>query len=171
MPVTQPHLPNFRPHRSLTPTRLGQRPARRSQGGAVDWFLLGMIAAVVVASIAPDIGRGDGLLKLGHITDLGVLVLFFLHGLGMSTESLRQGASRWQLHIVVQLCTFVVFPLWWALWAALLGPHLPRDLVLGFFYLAVLPSTVSSSVAMTALAKGHVAAAILNATLSTLLGV
>ncbi len=130
-----------------------------------------MIAAVVVASIAPDIGRGDGLLKLGHITDLGVLVLFFLHGLGMSTESLRQGASRWQLHIVVQLCTFVVFPLWWALWAALLGPHLPRDLVLGFFYLAVLPSTVSSSVAMTALAKGHVAAAILNATLSTLLGV
>ncbi len=42
---------------------------------------------------------------------------------------------------------------------------------MGFFYLAVLPSTVSSSVAMTALARGHVAAAVLNATLSTLLGV
>lgn len=144
---------------------------RRPQGGAVDWFLLGMIAAVVVASIAPGIGRSEGVLHLGRVTDVGVLVLFFLHGLGMSTDSLKQGASRWKLHLLVQLCTFVAFPLWWALWAKLLADHLSRDLVLGFFYLAVLPSTVSSSVAMTALARGHVAAAVLNATLSTLLGV
>jgi len=38
-------------------------------------------------------------------------------------------------------------------------------------YLCVLPSTVSSSVAMTALARGDVAASIVNATLSTLIGV
>jgi sodium/bile acid cotransporter 7 len=144
---------------------------RRQQGGAADWFLLGMMAAVVVASLVPDVGRSEGLLRLGWITDAGVLVLFFLHGLGMSTDSLKQGASRWKLHLLVQLCTFVAFPLWWAVWAKLLGEHLPPDLMLGFFYLAVLPSTVSSSVAMTALARGHVAAAVLNATLSTLLGV
>ncbi|MFT3856895.1 MAG: bile acid:sodium symporter family protein [Aquabacterium sp.] len=109
--------------------------------------------------------------ELGHITDAGVLVLFFLHGIGMSTDSLKQGASRWKLHLLVQSCTFVAFPLWWALWATLVGDRVSHDLVLGFFYLAVLPSTVSSSVAMTALARGHVAAAVLNATLSTLLGV
>jgi sodium/bile acid cotransporter 7 len=48
-----------------------------------------------------------------------------------------------------------------------LGP----DLRTGIFYLAALPSTVSSSVALTAAARGNVPAAVFNATLSSLLGV
>ena len=43
--------------------------------------------------------------------------------------------------------------------------------MLGFLYLCALPSTVSSSVAMTALARGNVAASVFNATLSMLIGV
>ena len=89
----------------------------------------------------------------------------------MSTESLLHGASRWRLHLLVQVCTFVMFPLWWLVFDAAFASFVPHDLMLGFFYLAILPSTVSSSVAMTGLARGNVAAAILNATLSTLLGV
>ena len=143
------------------------RPAR----GAIDWFLLAMVAVVGLASVAPDWGRSDGVLHLGTVTDVGVFLLFFLHGMGLSTDSLKAGATRWKLHLLVQSCTYVLFPLWWALWSVLLGRHLSHDLLMGFFYLAVLPSTVSSSVAMTALARGHVAAAVLNATLSTLLGV
>ncbi|WP_207301085.1 bile acid:sodium symporter family protein [Aquabacterium lacunae] len=143
------------------------RPAR----GAIDWFLLAMVAVVGLASVAPDWGRSDGVLHLGTVTDVGVFLLFFLHGMGLSTDSLKAGATRWKLHLLVQSCTYVLFPLWWALWSVLLGRHISHDLLMGFFYLAVLPSTVSSSVAMTALARGHVAAAVLNATLSTLLGV
>ena len=143
------------------------RPTR----GVVDWFLLGMVAAVGLASLAPDWGRSDGPLRMGQVTDVGVFVLFFLHGMGLSTDNLKSGASRWKLHLLVQSCTYVLFPLWWALGALLLGPWISRDLLMGFFFLAVLPSTVSSSVALTAAARGHVAAAVLNATLSTLLGV
>ena len=44
------------------------------------------------------------------------------------------------------------------------------SLRLGFFFLAALPSTISSSVAMTAIAKGNVPVAVFNATLSGLLG-
>jgi sodium/bile acid cotransporter 7 len=144
------------------------RPAQR---GFADWFLIGMVAAVALASIAPQWGRSDGPLHMGQVTDIGVFMLFFLHGMGLSTDSLRAGASRWKLHLLVQACTYVLFPLWWALGALAFGPWISRDLLMGFFFLAVLPSTVSSSVAMTALARGHVAAAVLNATLSTLLGV
>ena len=143
------------------------RPTR----GVVDWFLLGMVAAVGLASLAPDWGRSDGPLHMGQVTDVGVFVLFFLHGMGLSTDNLKSGASRWKLYLLVQSCTYVLFPLWWALGALLLGPWISRDLLMGFFFLAVLPSTVSSSVALTAAARGHVAAAVLNATLSTLLGV
>lgn len=146
-------------------------PIRPSQRGAVDWFLLGLLAVVATASLAPDIGRTGGWLHLERLADAGVFAIFFLHGMGLSTESLLQGISRWRLHLLVQLTTFAVFPLWWLLLDALFGSLVAPDLRLGFFYLAALPSTVSSSVAMTALARGNVAAAVLNATLSTLLGV
>ncbi|RZI83359.1 MAG: bile acid:sodium symporter [Rubrivivax sp.] len=139
--------------------------------GAADWFLIGMVAAVLLASLAPQLGRTGGTLHLDQIGNVGIFAVFFLHGMGLSTDSLRQGASRWRLHLVVQVFTFVAFPLWWWLLSLAFGGHLPHDLLLGFFYLAVLPSTVSSSVTMTGLARGNVAAAILNATLSTLLGV
>lgn len=137
----------------------------------MDWFLLAMVAAVGLASVAPQWGRSEGVLHLGRVTDVGVFLLFFLHGMGLSTDSLKAGATRWRLHLLVQACTYVLFPLWWALMYVAVGRWMPHDLLMGFFYLAVLPSTVSSSVAMTALARGHVAAAVLNATLSTLLGV
>lgn len=147
------------------------RAGRRTQRGAADWFLIGMIAVVLLASWFPDVGRTGGLLRLDLVGSVGIFAIFFLHGVGLSTESLIDGASRWRLHLLVQLCTFALFPLWWMALNLAVGRHVPHDLLLGFFYLAVLPSTVSSSVAMTALARGNVAAAVLNATLSTLLGV
>lgn len=154
----------------VDPTIMMQRPPY-AQRGAVDGFLVGMIAAVLLASLLPQLGKTGGTLHLDQVGNVGIFIVFFLHGMGLSTDSLKQGASRWRLHLVVQACTFVAFPLWWWLLSLGLGPYIPHDLLLGFFYLAVLPSTVSSSVTMTGLARGNVAAAILNATLSTLLGV
>jgi len=130
-----------------------------------------MIGAVLLASVLPEAGRSGGLVHADQLGDIGIFCLFFLHGMGLSTDSLKDGASKWKLHLLVQSCTYVMFPLWWAVWALALKGVVSHDLLMGFFYLAVLPSTVSSSVAMTALARGHVAAAVLNATLSTLLGV
>lgn len=151
--------------------RAKARSSTNGQRGAVDGFLLAMLAAVAMASIAPDWGRSQGPLQLGRVIDVGVFLLFFLHGVGLSTQSLKAGASRWRLHLMVQLSTYLAFPLWWAVLAAMAWPWVSRELLMGFFYLAVLPSTVSSSVALTAAARGHVAAAVLNATLSTLLGI
>ncbi len=156
----------YRQHRKLVTRR-----SHRRQRGVVDGFLLGMLAAVALASVWPELGRSEGVLHLGRITDIGVCALFFLHGMGLSTDSFREGASKWRLHAVVQLTTYVAFPVWWWVLSVAFGTWLPQDLLMGFFYLAALPSTVSSSVAMTALARGHVAAAVLNATLSVVLGV
>ena len=145
--------------------------ADRQQRGAADWFLIGMVGAVALASLWPQPGRTGGWLHLDLIGNVGIFAIFFLHGMGLSTESLLDGALRWRLHLLVQSCTYVMFPLWWALLKLLVGRYIPHDLLLGFFYLAVLPSTISTSVAMTSLARGNVPAAVLNATLSTLLGV
>ena len=136
-----------------------------------DWFLLGMLGSVLLASFAPGLARSGGALHLDRITNLGILVVFFLHGMGLSSEKLRAGISRWPVHLLVQLFTFVVFPCLWLALDLTVGTHVPRDLMLGFFYLCALPSTISSSVAMTAAARGNVPAAIFNATLSTFLGI
>lgn len=45
------------------------------------------------------------------------------------------------------------------------------ELQLGIFYLCALPSTVSSSVAMTAAARGSVPVAVFNATISSIIGI
>lgn len=54
---------------------------------------------------------------------------------------------------------------------AVSGGWMSAPLQTGFFYLCALPSTVSSSVALTIAAGGNIAAAVFNATLSSLIGV
>ncbi|WP_077033577.1 bile acid:sodium symporter family protein [Pelomonas sp. KK5] len=133
--------------------------------------MLSLLAAIAAASAFPALGRSGGLLHLDLLSHAGVALIFFLTGLGLSTHELRHGLSRWRVHLLVQLCTFGLFPLLWCGLDALLGRWLAPDLALGFAYLCALPSTISSSVAMTAIARGNVPAAIFNATLSSLLGI
>jgi len=66
---------------------------------------------------------------------IGIAIVFFLHGLGLSFSSLRQGLLSWRIHVVVQAMTFAIFPLVWLLADAMVGRWLPRDLALGFYYL------------------------------------
>lgn len=137
----------------------------------VDWFLLGMIAAVGLAWLFPGPGSHDGILHPELLTKAGVALIFFLHGLTLSFVALKAGTLRWPLHLVIQGCTFALFPLMGLGLLWLVGDRMDPGLRLGFFYLCVLPSTVSSSVALTAAAGGNVSAAVFNATLSSLLGV
>ena len=137
----------------------------------LDWFLIGMAVAVGLAWLFPDPGAEGGWMHPEVLTKAGVAVVFFLNGVSLPFAALRAGTLRWPLHLVVQLCTFLMFPLMGLGLLALFGGFLSPGLRLGFFYLCVLPSTVSSSVALTATAKGNVPAALFNATLSSLLGV
>lgn len=136
-----------------------------------DWFLLGMIAATALAWAFPAPGAAGGWMHPELVTKAGVALIFFLHGVALSFAALKAGTLRWPLHVLVQTSTFVVFPLMGLALNAMLGDALSPELKLGLFFLCALPSTVSSSVAMTATAQGNVAGAVFNATLSSLLGV
>ncbi len=135
------------------------------------WFLAGMAAAVALATLAPGLGRTGGPLHADVASTAGVFAIFFLHGIGLAPDALRAGAGRWRLHLFVQTFTFVVFPLVGLAARAAAGRLLPPDLVLGFLFLCALPSTITSSVAMTGIARGNVVAALFNASLSSMLGV
>ena len=136
-----------------------------------DWFLLGMGGAVALAWLFPDAGAKGGSLHPELVNKLGVSLIFFLHGLMLSFQALADGMRKWRVHALVQSATFLLFPLLGLLLLAIAGSRLSSELRTGLFFLCALPSTVSSSVALTAAARGNVAAAVFNASLSSLLGV
>ena len=135
-----------------------------------DGFLLAMLGAVALAALYPAPGAAGGFLHMGAVTGVGIALVFFLHGADLSTDSLKVGVKNWRLHLFVQAATFLLFPLIGFGVVMSMRRALPFELLLGFFYLCALSSTISSSVALTAMAKGNVPGAIFNATLSGLLG-
>ncbi|MGV3640447.1 MAG: bile acid:sodium symporter family protein [Adhaeribacter sp.] len=144
---------------------------RRAAVFGLDGFLLSLLLLILLAWLWPGIGRSGGPLPLEEVTTYGVALIFFFYGLKLSPEKLKSGLSQWRLHLAIQLTTFLLFPLlvllaWW-LW----GSAAQESLWLGAFYLAALPSTVSSSVVMVSIAGGNLPAAIFNASISSLLGV
>jgi sodium/bile acid cotransporter 7 len=136
-----------------------------------DFFILGMVAVVGLAWGWPQIGAKDGPLHPDLVNKLGIALIFFIHGLVLPFSALHDGVRRWPLHLLVQLATFVLFPLVGLGLLTLTGAWLPPALAVGFFFLCALPSTVSSSVALTSVARGNVPVALFNATLSSLIGV
>ncbi|MEJ8757483.1 bile acid:sodium symporter family protein [Pontibacter sp. H259] len=137
----------------------------------LDWFLLALLLMIVLAYLWPQVGLKDGPLALGTITDVGVSVIFLFYGLRLSPEKLKTGLSNWRLHLLVQLSTFILFPVLVLLVMQVVSADNSDLLWLGIFYLAALPSTVSSSVVMVSVAGGNIPAAIFNASISSLLGV
>lgn len=136
-----------------------------------DPFLIGMGLAVLLAWLFPRPGAKGGWLHPELVTNVGVSLIFFLHGLALPFAALKAGTLKWRLHVLVQSCTYLLFPAMGLVLLKLAGGMMSDGLRLGFFFLAALPSTVSSSVAMTATARGNVAAAVFDATLSSLIGV
>ncbi|BBD98263.1 bile acid:sodium symporter [Sphingobium amiense] len=134
---------------------------------ALDPFLLLLIATVALASFLP--ARGPGAAVADGIADAGIVVLFFLHGAKLSREAILDGAKAWRLHLATLGTTFIAFPL---LGIAIVRFGVaPLSLRNGVLFLTLLPSTVQSSIAFTAIARGNVAAAVVSASFSNLLGI
>lgn len=130
-----------------------------------NWLIM---AAVAIAFVWPV--EGELALWFSRMTTAGVGVLFFAHGAALPRSAVLKGLMQWQLHAFIFAITFLFFPLLiWSL-APLGRLWLPDDLVLGFLYLAALPSAVSSSIAFTAIARGNVPAAVCNSAGSNVFG-
>ena len=152
---------------------------RRLKSDQTSWlrsngFILGLIAAVILAFLFPAPGSQGGVLHADFVNNFGIALILFLQGLSLSIEKVKSGAGNWRLHVVIQAFTFGIFPLAGLLFYRAipwLWPSAPLPIRDGFLYLCVLPSTISTSVVLTAVARGNTAAALFNAALSNILGV
>ena len=135
----------------------------------IDPYMLALVGMVVLASILP--ARGAAALQLGLITKLAVGLLFFLHGARLSPQSVGAALVHWRLHLTILAISFAVFPLIGLAASHLPNAVLPASLAQGVLFLCCLPSTVQSAIAFTAVARGNVAAAVVAASASNLIGI
>ncbi|QTH20752.1 bile acid:sodium symporter [Rhizorhabdus wittichii] len=135
----------------------------------LDPFLILLTLTIVVASLLPARGVAVGLFE--GLTDAAIVLLFFLHGAKLSRQAVLAGIGNWQLHLLVLASSFLLFPLLgWALAWGARGLTTP-EILSGMLYLSLLPSTVQSSIAFTAMAGGNVPAAVCSASLSNITGI
>jgi solute carrier family 10 (sodium/bile acid cotransporter), member 7 len=135
----------------------------------VDAFLLALAATVTVAALLPAHGAAAQAVSIA--AKAAIALLFFLYGARLSPQQAWQGMRQWRLHLLVLATTFVIFPLLGIAAQVLVPSVLSTDLYRGVLFLCLVPSTVQSSIAFTSIARGHVSAAIVSASLSNILGV
>ncbi|WCP15871.1 hypothetical protein sphantq_04359 [Sphingobium sp. AntQ-1] len=135
----------------------------------IDPFLLWLVATVGAASLWPARGQAAGWIDI--LADIAIALLFFLHGAKLSRAAILQGAGNWRLHLLVFASTYLLFPAAGIAMTSLMRGWADPVLMSGLLYLTLLPSTVQSSIAFTAMAGGNVAAALCSASLSNLIGI
>ncbi|AWB84950.1 bile acid:sodium symporter family protein [Corynebacterium liangguodongii] len=135
---------------------------------AKDPLIQGIVAAAVLAILLP--ARGGCAEAIGLATTLGIALLFFLYGARLSTQEALRGLQNWRLQLLILAFTFIAYPLIGAALrptTALIGTELYH----GILYALLVPSTVQSCVALTGVARGNVAGAIVAASVSSIVGV
>ncbi len=136
----------------------------------IDRFAIFTMVVIFLAYVLP-INNAHVHHIVDWISTIGISFIFFFYGLKLSPDKLKKGLRNWKLHILIQVATFLIFPLLilpFYFWA-----DTPQTQIfwLAFLFLAALPSTVSSSVVFVSIAKGNLPAAIFNASISGLIGI
>lgn len=142
-------------------------------------FLVGLCICLVLAAVYPPLGARGGPLRPEVTTQIAVILIFLIQGLGLPAGEVKRGLLQWRLHVYCQVCIFGVAPVLG--WVAVrgLGPLLPEpiaswlagDLGLGFLYLAILPTTVSTAMVFTAKAGGNLTGSLFNIVVANVAGV
>lgn len=137
----------------------------------IDPFVLTLIAAVALAYFFPQWGSRESELPMDEAASVGIALIFFFYGLKLSPDKIRMGLRNTKLHVLIQLSTFLLFPLIVIAFYPLAQNEEARSIWLAFLFLAALPSTVSASVVMVSIARGNIPGAIFNASISGLIGI
>jgi solute carrier family 10 (sodium/bile acid cotransporter), member 7 len=134
-----------------------------------DRFVLLLLAAMLLGWLSP--AKGTALEIARQVSTVSIFALFFLHGLRLPRRDVAQAARAWKLQGAMLAFSFVAMPLAGLLLAKTAGWILPAALVTGIIYCAMLPSTVQSAISYSSIAGGNVAASVVGAAVSNLLGI
>lgn len=145
-----------------------RRPPTFLRHQGFTFALLGVVAAAIAF---PELGEKGGPLRPEATTRAAVVLIFFLQGLSLPTRQILASAAKFRLHLFCQLSIFVFAPLLMLGLLFVSNSWISSEMRGGLFFLAALPTTISSAIVMTANCEGDASAALFSTTLSNLLGI
>lgn len=135
----------------------------------IDTYLLLLLGMVLLGTVLPASGDFAAVVRIASLA--AVALLFFLYGARLDTSTVIAGFANWRLQGLTFLTTYAFFPVVGLGLALLVSGFVDPAIATGIIFLGVLPSTVQSSIALTGLAGGNVAAAVCAASISNIVGV
>ena len=100
----------------------------------IDRFVLAIIVVIAIAYFFPQWGVASSPVPLDLISAIGISLIFFFYGLKLSPQKLKAGLGNFKLHLLVQACTFLIFPLLVLLFRPLLQNETHEILWVSFFF-------------------------------------
>lgn len=135
------------------------------------WFIVAMGLVILLAMAFPGLGASGGPLKAEWLTPLGIFIIFFIQGISLPTGELLRAGGNLRIHIFVHLWCYLGYPLL-ALALVIIGYSFWQPATAqGLLFLAILPTTISSALAFTAITHGNRSAALFNTVSTNLLGI
>ncbi len=133
------------------------------------WFLFGIVFILILGFLTPEWNQKLNPSSLTRMTV--IIILFFISGLTLPTESISNGIRPARLHLYIQSFIFLVTPLYFVVSSLAIRTIMDERLYIGIIALACLPTTISSCIIFTQLAGGNVVGTMFNASLSNVAGV
>ena len=134
-----------------------------------NWFFLGLLGTLLSGILLP--GFGKTLNPGGYTIKAIVFVLFLITGFILPSEQIKSGLRNYKLHVFLQFFIFGFIPLYFFLAARFFSGYLNGSLAIGFYALAVLPTTISTCVIFTQTTGGNSVGAIFNSAFSNVAGI
>jgi len=135
------------------------------------WFIVAMGLVILLAIAFPGLGATGGVLRAEWLTPLGIFVIFLIQGISLPTAEMLRAGGNVRIHVFVHLWCYLGYPLL-ALGMIFVGRgFLDPATATGLLFVAILPTTISSALAFTAITHGNRSAALFNTVSTNLLGI
>lgn len=140
-------------------------------------FLVGILCAVFLGWLLAAEGASGGLFRTEFTTKLAVFLIFLSQGLTLPSEEIKTGFLQWRFHLFSTVFIFVFFPGVTFLVLVVLDPLFSgrawwtADLQMGFYFLAILPTTITTAVVYTGKSGGNVSAALFSTAFTNIAGI